>query len=169
MGTVAYMSPEQARGERVNHPSDIFALGIVLYELATGRHPFKAENLVGYLHAITLQEPPPPTRWKPGLPAGLNDLILRMLSKDARQRPTASEVAQTLQDIERRGDTAKQPADEGKLAPTSGEAQTLLLTPATTALACIYAALGDKDKAFAELEKSYETGTTSCRARKLIR
>jgi TolB-like protein/predicted ATPase len=107
MGTVAYMSPEQARGEPVNHPSDIFALGIVLYELATGRHPFKAETLVGYLHAITLQEPQPLTQWKPELPVGLNDLILRMLSKDARQRPTASEVAQTLQDIERRGDTVK--------------------------------------------------------------
>jgi serine/threonine protein kinase/tetratricopeptide (TPR) repeat protein len=101
MGTVAYMSPEQARGEPVNHPSDIFALGIVLYELATGRHPFKAETLVGYLHAITLQEPQPLTQWRPELPVGLNDLILRMLSKDARQRPTASEIAQALQVIER--------------------------------------------------------------------
>jgi TolB-like protein/Tfp pilus assembly protein PilF len=124
MGTVAYMSPEQARGERVNHPSDIFALGIVLYELATGRHPFRAETLVGYLHAITLQEPTPLTKWKPEMPVALNELILRMLSKDASQRPAASEVAQTLQDIERRGATVK---------PQSNEDATMMLPAAPTA------------------------------------
>ncbi len=103
MGTVAYMSPEQASGQSVSHSSDIFALGIVLYELATGRHPFKAETLVGYLHAITLQTPPPLTQWKPELPAAFNMLILRMLSKDASQRPTAGEVARGLQELERQG------------------------------------------------------------------
>lgn len=101
LGTVAYMSPEQARGETVSHLSDVFALGIVLYELATGRHPFQAETLVGYLHAITLQEPAPPQRWHPGVPAALNELLLRMLEKDPSQRPTASEVAQALQALER--------------------------------------------------------------------
>ncbi|MFN7944133.1 MAG: protein kinase [Blastocatellia bacterium] len=121
MGTIAYMSPEQARGEMVSHPSDVFALGIVLYELATGRHPFKSETLVAYLHAITLQEPSPLTQWKPELPAALNDLILRMLSKDATQRPTASEVAQALQDIERHGDTVTR---------RSGDAETMMLPAA---------------------------------------
>ena len=53
LGTVRYMSPEQARGEAVSHATDIFALGIVFYELATGRHPFTADTQVGYLHAIT--------------------------------------------------------------------------------------------------------------------
>jgi TolB-like protein/Flp pilus assembly protein TadD len=106
MGTVAYMSPEQASGQSVSHPSDIFALGIVLYELATGRHPFKAETLVGYLHAITLQTPAPPQQWQPDLPAALNELLLRMLAKEASKRPTASEVAQALQAIERGGDAA---------------------------------------------------------------
>lgn len=114
MGTVAYMSPEQARGEHVNHPSDIFALGIVLYKLATGRHPFRAETLVGYLHAITLQTPAPPQQWQPKLPVALNDLLLRMLAKDARQRPTASEVAQALQAIERGGDIARVPSVENE-------------------------------------------------------
>jgi eukaryotic-like serine/threonine-protein kinase len=136
MGTVAYMSPEQARGERVSHPSDVFALGIVLYELATGRHPFKAESLVGYLHAITLQEPAPLTSWKPELPAALNALTLRMLTKDASQRPTASEVAQTLQDIEQRGKAAKSRVGEGLRASASDEvadAHTLMLKPTTVA------------------------------------
>jgi serine/threonine-protein kinase len=122
MGTVAYMSPEQARGEIVSHPSDVFALGIVLYELATGRHPFKAETLVGYLHAITLQEPPPLTQWKPELPAALNDLILRMLRKDARQRPTANEAAQSLREIER------------QLEHVSSEVATLMLSASPASL-----------------------------------
>jgi serine/threonine protein kinase len=78
-------------------------LGIVLYELATGLHPFKAETLVGYLHAITLQAPAPLISLQPRIPAALNDLVLRMLDKDARKRPTASEIAQALQEIERKG------------------------------------------------------------------
>ncbi|HEX4945853.1 MAG TPA: protein kinase [Blastocatellia bacterium] len=122
MGTVAYMSPEQARGESVSHPSDVFALGIVLYELATGRHPFKSETLVGYLHAITLQEPLPLTNWKPELPAALNALIVRMLSKDARQRPTASEVAQTLLAIERGEIAGAQSVDsETMISPSASQ------------------------------------------------
>ena len=55
MGTLAYMSPEQASGQTVGSASDVFALGIVLYELATGSHPFKSETMIGYLHAITSQ------------------------------------------------------------------------------------------------------------------
>ena len=127
MGTVAYMSPEQARGETVGHPSDVFALGIVLYELATGRHPFKAETLVGYLHAITLQTPAPPQQWQPKLPAALNDLLLRMLAKEASQRPTASEVAQQLQEIERLSDRETESQREAEIEG-QGEA-TLLLSP----------------------------------------
>jgi len=115
MGTVAYMSPEQARGEMVSHPSDIFVLGIVLFELATGQHPFKAETLVGYLHGITLQEPPPLTQWKLELPATLNDLILRMLSKDSVRRPTANEVTQILREIERQAERASTEAVKNQI------------------------------------------------------
>ena len=125
MGTVAYMSPEQARGETVSYPSDIFALGIVLYELATGRHPFKAETLVGYLHAITLQTPAPPQQWQPKLPAALNDLLLRMLDKEASKRPTANEVLQTLIEAAHKSHSS----DNEPVA-----AQTLIL-PQTTAAA----------------------------------
>ncbi|HEX4951419.1 MAG TPA: AAA family ATPase, partial [Blastocatellia bacterium] len=120
MGTVAYMSPEQARGEVVSHPSDIFALGIVLYELATGRHPFRSETPVGYLHAITLETPAPPQQWQPKLPAALSYLLLQMLAKDASQRPTANEVAQTLQEIER-----EQEREKGR----KRERETLILSP----------------------------------------
>jgi len=103
MGTLAYMSPEQASGKTAGSASDVFALGIVLYELATGSHPFKSETMIGYLHAITSQVPQSMTSLKSHLPAALDDLILRMLEKDARSRPTATEVVQALQEIEKYG------------------------------------------------------------------
>jgi serine/threonine protein kinase len=103
MGTLAYMSPEQASGQLAGSPSDVFALGIVLYELATGSHPFKSETMIGYLHAITSQTPPSMTSIKSHLPIALDDLILRMLEKDANSRPTAIEVAQALHEIEKYG------------------------------------------------------------------
>lgn len=103
MGTVAYMSPEQASGGLVGYPSDVFALGIVLYELATGRHPFKSDSLVGYLHAITLQAVSPLTSLKPEIPVSVEALILRMLEKDPEKRPTAAEIARALEEIDRHG------------------------------------------------------------------
>src|SRR6201988_845138 len=109
MGTLAYMSPEQASGQTVGSASDVFALGIVLYELATGSHPFKSETMIGYLHAITSQTPPSLTSVKSHLPVALDDLILRMLEKHASDRPTAGEVAQGLQEIEKYGSKKKLP------------------------------------------------------------
>ncbi len=92
MGTVRYMSPEQARGEQVGNASDIFSLGVVFYEIAAGRYPFQAESTVGYLHAINSQNPPVPA----GVPAGLCELILRMMSKSAAARPSARDIAAAL-------------------------------------------------------------------------
>src|SRR5580704_5594374 len=68
LGTVRYMSPEQARGEPAGSASDIFALGIVLYELTVGQHPFPAESHVGTLHAIMARSPLLPTRLNPEIP-----------------------------------------------------------------------------------------------------
>ncbi len=101
MGTVKYMSPEQARGETAGPSSDIFSLGLVFYELVAGRYPFTAETTVGYLHAITLQTPLPLA----GAAAPLDALIARMLAKDAATRPPADEVHAALAAMER-GDLA---------------------------------------------------------------
>jgi len=109
MGTLAYMSPEQASGQTASSPSDIFALGIVLYELATGHHPFKSQSMIGYLHAITNQSPLSLTSYKSELPIALDDLILRMLDKDPSGRPTATEVAQALLEIEKFGSSKTLP------------------------------------------------------------
>jgi adenylate cyclase len=109
MGTLAYMSPEQASGQTVGSASDVFALGIVLYELATGSHPFKSESMLGYLHAITSKVPPSMTSLKSHLPPALDDLILSMLDKDANSRPMAAEVAQALLEIEKYGSSKTLP------------------------------------------------------------
>jgi predicted ATPase len=96
VGTLSYMSPEQARAEPVDAATDIFSLGLVLYELATGQHPFRADSQIGVLHAIVAQAPVPPSRLNPEIPAALEALIDHMLTKDPRLRPTAAEVEAAL-------------------------------------------------------------------------
>ena len=96
LGTVAYMSPEQARGENIGAPSDVFSLGIVFYEMVTGRHPFRADSLVATLHAIHSQPPATPSSLNPQIPQVLDELILGMLHKDASLRPTAAQVDTAL-------------------------------------------------------------------------
>ena len=103
MGTLKYMSPEQAQGATANSPSDIFSLGIILYELATGKHPFHSESPLGYLHAIPSLQPAAPSQVKPSVPLVLEGLILRMLEKQSTKRPSAAEVVQALEAIERGG------------------------------------------------------------------
>ncbi|MFN0123092.1 MAG: protein kinase domain-containing protein [Blastocatellia bacterium] len=101
LGTVKYMSPEQARGEQPGAATDIFSLGVVLYELATGRHPFPGASMLGVLQAITSETPAPPARLNTAIPAPITALILRMLEKDARARPAAREVETALEEIAR--------------------------------------------------------------------
>jgi len=100
IGTMRYMSPEQARGEPTEGPSDVFSLGLVFYELATGGHPFHAATPQATIAGILSQAPTPPSRLNPELPAPLEDLVLRMLEKDAWLRPAAADVRATLARLE---------------------------------------------------------------------
>ncbi len=100
LGTVAYMSPEQARGGPVTHASDVFSLGLIFYEMATGRRPFVTDSILGTLNAVATQAPFRPSRLNPGIPLALETLILRMLEKDARLRPTAAEIEAALRAME---------------------------------------------------------------------
>ncbi|HZB24877.1 MAG TPA: protein kinase [Vicinamibacterales bacterium] len=96
LGTVAYMAPEQARGEPVAPEADVFALGVMLYELLTGKHPFAAPSQLGTLHALMYETPEPPGLLNPELPRAIDGLIVEMLQKDARLRPGAGEVMYRL-------------------------------------------------------------------------
>jgi serine/threonine protein kinase len=96
LGTMSYMAPEQARGEPVAPEADVFALGVVLYELATGRHPFAAASQLGTLHALMYETPEPPSLLNPELPKTIDQLIMEMLQKDARLRPGSGEVMYRL-------------------------------------------------------------------------
>lgn len=85
-GTPAYMSPEQANGQVLTGQSDQFSLGVVLYELATGTHPFLRASLVDTLYAVTRDEPRPLSEVRPDLPRTLQDVIHRLLSKRPQDR-----------------------------------------------------------------------------------
>jgi serine/threonine protein kinase len=86
MGSPYYMSPEQILGRALTFHSDMYALGVVLYELLTGKKPFLAENLEALLDKIVKLEPLPPSEAKQGLPWELDAVVLRALRKDPRQR-----------------------------------------------------------------------------------
>jgi predicted ATPase len=99
LGTLLYMSPEQVRSEPMGTATDVFSLGIVLYELATRQHPFEADSEAGVLGNIVDEEPAPPSRLNAEVPAPLEGLILRMLAKDPGLRPTAAEVEAVLAEL----------------------------------------------------------------------
>ncbi len=96
LGTMGYMAPEQARGEAVSAEADVFSLGVVMYELVTGRHPFMAASQLGTLNALLWDTPEPPSLINSELPRALDQLILESLQKDPRLRPGASEVMYRL-------------------------------------------------------------------------
>ena len=105
VGTVAYMSPEQAEGKPVDSRSDIFSLGVVLHEMATGDKPFKGDTNVSVISSIIKDTPPPVTDSNPSLPADLVRIVRRCLAKDPDRRyQTAADLRNELEDL--RQDTA---------------------------------------------------------------
>ncbi|MDQ3242726.1 MAG: AAA family ATPase, partial [Gemmatimonadota bacterium] len=96
VGTMRYMSPEQGSGESVAAASDLFSLGLVLYELATSRHAFDATSDMAVLSGIIMREAVPPSRINARIPEVFDSLMMRMLAKRPVGRPTAEEVEEIL-------------------------------------------------------------------------
>ncbi len=86
MGTISYMSPEQARGLEVDGRTDIFSLGVALYEMLTGRAPFEGTTIADVIAAILDREPPPLSRYSPEAPAELQRIVTKALRKDRDER-----------------------------------------------------------------------------------
>ena len=100
MGTPAYMSPEQCEGLEVDGRSDLYSLGIMLYEMSTGRVPFQMKTALRVLRAHTQDPPPPPRSLNPDLPSQVEEIILRALAKSPAQRyESATEMAAVLRAV----------------------------------------------------------------------
>jgi non-specific serine/threonine protein kinase len=113
MGTVAYMSPEQARGEELDARSDLFSLGIVLYEMATGSIPFSGSTAAVIFDGILHSTPPPVTESNPRLPAAMENVLSKALEKDPDLRyQTAGELRADLKRMKRDMESSRRPAAE---------------------------------------------------------
>ena len=90
LGTPAYIAPEQARGLPVDARCDLFSLGGMLSRMSTGTLPFKGTDPMSILLAVTSDQPEPPRKLNPAVPAALSDLIMRLLAKDPKDRPASA-------------------------------------------------------------------------------
>jgi serine/threonine protein kinase len=98
VGTPLYMSPEEMQGKKIDHRSDLFSFGVLLFHLLTGRFPFPSNNLMQLMRAVTQDPPDHPTLFNPDLSNRLENLMLRLLEREPYLRPSnAAEVAELLE------------------------------------------------------------------------
>jgi serine/threonine-protein kinase len=111
LGTPAYMAPEQLKGEAIDQRVDLFALGVLLFELATGTRPFAGECDADLVSAILRDAPAPLQRLRPDLPTGLQEIVVACLQKDpSRRGDSAAAIARALGELRAGGSTPQAPA-----------------------------------------------------------
>ncbi|MGD0401927.1 MAG: protein kinase [Candidatus Acidiferrales bacterium] len=147
LGTVAYMSPEQVRGENLDARSDLFSFGLVLYEMATGRQAFSGSTSGVIFAAILEREPLPPTRVVPDLPAELERVIAKALEKDTKLRyQHASDLRSDLQRLKRDTDSGRsgtgRSSASASAASREGRKRNLIVTAVLLALLVVAAGYG---------------------------
>ncbi|MDI1449997.1 serine/threonine-protein kinase [Polyangium sp. 6x1] len=112
MGTPSYMSPEQAKGQKIDHRTDIYAVGAILYALLTGRKPFDGEDPTAIMARVLREDPPPPRAVEPTISGAVEDIIQKAMAKDPQHRPASVKEL----------DEALAPFDPGDPDPNEGAA-----------------------------------------------
>lgn len=142
IGTPAYMSPEQVTGERVDHRTDLWSVGVVLYEMLTGRNPFRGESRQATFQKILSEEPPFAGELKENVPAGLRSIVAKALEKDADvSYQTASDLLADLKRVRREIDSSPSLRSEA-IMPKSDRSGPKYLVPATAILVLALIAAG---------------------------
>jgi len=136
LGTVGYMSPEQVRAEKLDGRSDLFSLGLVLYEMATGRQAF-AGNTSGVIFAAILErDPPPPSRVNPNLPPEFDHIVSKALEKNSKLRyQHAADLRTDLQRLKRDTDSGRTPAPAIAQRSDTASASVALSASSSTSVA----------------------------------
>ncbi|HVS33077.1 MAG TPA: protein kinase, partial [Thermoanaerobaculia bacterium] len=117
MGTPCYMAPEQFGGSDVTPPADVFSLGVVLYEMLTGRRPFDGDDNTALARAILSEDPVPPTKLRDAIPSRLCEILTKALQKDPELRyPSAAELLEDLKQVSRETTAAAVVSSRSELA-----------------------------------------------------
>jgi len=125
MGTPSYMSPEQVKGRPVDGRSDIFSLGVMLYEMLTGEKPFPGQSITTVIYKIVNEDPVPPRQLNPSIHPGLNSIAMRALAKEPEVRyQTCREMIEDLRNYRALGGSEQNP-DATMISPRAGSPMAL--------------------------------------------
>ena len=126
IGSVHYIAPEQAKGDRTDGKSDVYSIGVMLYEMLTGRLPFEADSAVSVAIMQLQSNPQPPREINPDIPEGLEEITLKAMRKEPSQRyKSAEDMLRDLQEVNKKPNTVfgyEYPADNEELPPDDEEA-----------------------------------------------
>src|SRR5215469_6184742 len=129
MGTPSYMSPEQVKGRPVDGRSDIFSLGVVLYEMLTGEKPFPGQSITTVIYKIVNEDPVPPRQLNPSIHPGLNEIVLKALAKEPEVRyQSCREMLEDLKSYRNLGAADRGP-DATLISPRTGPRAHPFATP----------------------------------------